>query len=194
MCAQKIADVAVLDSSPIQALHRGAVLSHLGTLFERPMLCRSVADETTWSHRKCGPKLVPDLKAHPELAVCAVSNDVLRATMVTLFRVYDHRNFGRRASKNPPEVVEYQGKFYAWVGKKILTHSIPDLEVVVLAKQLSGVVIADDGRLIRAAADLQVATMTTREVIASLVSAGAIADASAVLAKIEATGYVPTSR
>ena len=36
--------------------------------------------------------------------------------------------------------------------------------------------------------------MTTREVIASLVSAGAIADASAVLAKIEATGYVPTSR
>lgn len=190
----KSVDVAVLDTSPLQAFHRGAVLSYLGKLFERPLLCRSVADETRWSHRKLGSKLVPDLNAHPELAVCAVSNDVLRETMVTLFRIYETRNFPKQISKKQPEVVEYQGKFYAWLGKRSLTHSIPDLEVVVLAKQLGGFVVADDARAIRAALDLQVPTMTTREVLSSMEYAGIIDDASAVLAKIEATGYLPTKR
>jgi predicted DNA-binding protein (UPF0278 family) len=137
---------------------------------------------------------VPDLDKHRELGVVTVRNDVLRATMVTLFRAFEARNFPRRSSKRAPVVVEYQGKILAWVGKRMLSHAIPDLEVVVLAKQLDGIVVAEDAGALRAADELGVPTRTTREVLAGLAARGSISDIAAVLSRIEATGYVPTRR
>jgi predicted nucleic acid-binding protein len=187
--------VAVLDTSPLQALHRGGVLAKLPDLFDRTMLPRAVADETRWSLRKLGAKLVPDLDACEALAVCAVSNDVLRALMVSLFQAYERRNQGKRtALRRVPEVVEYQGKLFAWSGKMQLTHAIPDLEVVSLAKQVGGTAIVDDRRAMRAADDLGVRSLTTREVIAELEAHGSIHDGRHVLDRIELTHYHPTSR
>jgi hypothetical protein len=187
--------VAVLDTSPLQALHRGGVLGELPDLFERTMLPRAVADETRWSLRKLGGGLVPDLDACAALDVCAVSNDVLRALMVSLFQSYQRRNQGRRpTSRRVPVVVEYQGKLFAWSGKLQLTHAIPDLEVVSLAKQVGGIAIVDDRRALRAADDLGVRSLTTREVIAELEAHGSIPDGQRVLDRIELTDYHPTTR
>jgi predicted nucleic acid-binding protein len=187
--------VAVLDTSPLQALHRGGVLGKLPELFERTMLPRAVADETRWSLRKLGGELVPDLDACPAIDVCAVSNDVLRALMVSLFQAYGLRNQGRRpVSRRVPVVVEYQGKLFAWSGKMQLTHAIPDLEVVSLAKQVGGTAIVDDRRALRAADDLGVRSLTTREVIAELEAHGCIDDGRDVIDRIERTDYHPTTR
>lgn len=188
-------DVGVFDTSPLQALHRGGILAKTADFCARSLVPRAVADETRWSHRKLGSKLVPDLSAYPNVGICAISNDVLRETMISLFRAFERGDGGgKRASRRTPEIVEYQGKIYAWSSKLQLTHAIPDLEVVVLAKQLGGVAIVDDSRAIRAADDLGVGTVTTREIIAELEARGVIANSTHVLGKIEATGYIPARR
>jgi hypothetical protein len=187
--------VAVLDTSPLQALHRGGVLGKLPELFDRTMLPLAVADETRWSLRKLGGALVPDVDTCEALEVCGVGKDVLRALMVSLFQAYEQRNQGRRpTSKRVPLVVEYQGKLFAWSGKMQLTHAIPDLEVVSLAKQVGGTAIVDDRRAMRAADDLGVRSLTTREVIAELEAHGSIADGKGVIDRIELTDYHPTTR
>ncbi|MBI5514786.1 MAG: hypothetical protein HY909_13505 [Deltaproteobacteria bacterium] len=170
------------------------MLERVTELFERPLVPRAVADETRWSHRKLGSRLVPDLGVHSAIKECTISNDVLRVTMETLFRRYESRATGRRAPGSTPEIAEYQGKIYAWSGRLQLTHAIPDLEVVVLARQLGGTVIADDARALRAAEALGVPTLTTREFVSRLEARGFIPSSSHVVARIEATGYMPTNR
>ena len=184
----------VLDTSTLQSLWRGGVFDRLSGIFSRIALPRSVADETRWSRFITGEVLVPDVDAHTFLHVQVVPEDSLRSLATQLFQAR-HRSKWKGDAPPTPQVALVEGKVRVWIDKRMqLSYSIPELEVVALAKQIDAVALVDDRKALRAAKDFAVKTLTTRETIARLIKAKLVTDAQAVLRRIEATGYYPTRR
>jgi predicted nucleic acid-binding protein len=193
---------AVFDTSTLQAVWRGGVLGDLGRVFAEVLVPQSVADETRWSRAtmKNGRKLVPDID-ELDFTVCVVPYEDLRAAVLKLFGAARDEERGKRMAAHVPHVALRKGKFYVW-GKhgspgsqrNSRTFDVPDLEVVVLAQQTRAFAVVDDKKAQQAASLLNVVTLNTRQVLALLVKEGVIADDSVPLKKIEATGYLPTTR
>jgi predicted nucleic acid-binding protein len=191
----------VLDTSPLQALYRGGVLGRLRAIFGRTMLPLSVADETRWwlAQDRRRAALAPSLDTFPELDVRVVDGATVRAVVERLHVSHVLRTKPRTAAPRSLVAV-HGGKIYAWSDGSSpekagsLTYDVTDLEVVVLARELAAVAVVDDSKALKAAAELDVRTMTTLEVLEELVARGVIPDASPCLEKIEATGYHPARR
>lgn len=192
-------DTCVFDTSTLQSLHRGGALAAMSKLYRKLLIPMAVADETRWSLQECGKELVPDIDAPVSgFDICAVGPDAPRLIMEELFLHLQRRQpHGKSRRMTPcPRPLQYQGRMVIGSGRHKLTHTVPDLEVVVLARQTGSVIIADDKKVIVAAADLDVPLLTTLEVLDRLVEKKLLTQdqrASAVR-MIEETGYKPTKR
>lgn len=171
----------VLDVSTLQALHRAGVLDAVRQLSPEGMLLpASVAAHTREAYAEFGNGKAPDLDALAWISVEAVSPEELRA----------HEAAPPGKSRRRSEAISE---------KRPLCHGYAvdreEFEVVVLALRSSAVAVLDDHAGLRCADNLHVPTKTTRELLEVMKAAGLVADTvEGAIAKIEATGYVPTKR
>ncbi len=115
--------------------------------------------------------------------------------MTLLFDANHKRSRGRRAAHPEPQIEVVAGQIIASTGSHSrITFKIPDLEVVLLAKQSSAIAILDDKKALRSAFDLGVRTATTREVANVMMTRGIITDAKSAVEKMRTAGYHPTVR
>lgn len=171
---------AVLDTSPLQALHRAGVLTALRELYPGGIyLPGSVDAQTRSALASFGPALVPSLDELTWIRSRVVSEEALNAHM------------------SPPAERPRRAREKRTAGLQCHGYSIDreEFEVVVLALDLGAVAITDDHSGLRAAFHLGVPTETTYEVLVALSGAHLVdAQVPDLLARIKATGYHPTEK
>ncbi len=158
----------VVDTSPLQALHRCGALALLEPAFEEVWVPEAVRDETRASRAISGAEKVPDLDAHPFIRIGHVGGEELAARGA----VEVGRNRGRAR--------------FQWMGKNI---DRPELEVVALAERLGAVALVEDAKGMRCARARAVPITDSARVLCDLEAAGLIADAAALAKTILATGF-----
>lgn len=157
----------VFDSPPLQALHRCGVLGRLITA-HRVVTPKSVALETARSRDVEGGDRVPDLSEHPDLAVHTVADDLLSSTGAVLI-----------------------GEARATTQHRLDAHKIdrPELEVVLLARELHAFAVVEDKAALRVASKLAVRVVGVAELLCDLEVRGVLVDAVDAAKAIRATRY-----
>lgn len=159
----------VLDSPPLQALHRCGALALLPGAYAAVVVPQSIADETTRSRAIEGAERVPDLLDHPAIAVQAVGDELLTAAGAVLI-----------------------GEARATTEYRLDVHKVdrPELEVVLLARQLGAVAVVEDKAAIRVAQKLTIPVVGTAQVLCDLEVRGLLNDAVVAAQAIRATRYL----
>ena len=158
----------VLDSSPLQALHRCDVLRLLPAAYAMARVPGGVVAETRLSLATSGPARVPALADLPAIEHEQVGDDELAALGAVFLKEY-------RAT------TLYQVK-----GRQI---DRPELEVVALALRHGALAVLEDAAGIRTARDFGVEVVGTAALLCDLEVRGFIADAIACAQQIRQTGY-----
>jgi predicted nucleic acid-binding protein len=160
----------VIDTAPLQALHRADALRVLERAYGEVWVPRAVHFETQRSlvGKSGGPRRVPDLDAHAWIRIGEVDDDEIARAGATLARA-------RRSTHE-----------YHWLGRKI---DRPALEAILLAKRLSSPVVMEEARGVDCAREVGVATLCTADVLVALEDAALFDDADARAKAVIATGY-----
>ncbi len=184
----------VLDTSTLQALHRGGALACLPSLFPSLHLPLQVAQQNAAYAEQAPPDRAPDLATLPRIGACVVEDSELVGLMPRLFAAHARRS-GWDAPLEDVPVVWGNGHIVAGQPpKRVLTHKVTELAIIALALRLDGVAIVDDRRVIRGCQDLGIPTISTREVLAEAERRELIPSRDEALRRIEATGYIPMRR
>lgn len=159
----------VIDSPPLQALHRCGALRILERAHREVLVPRSIAEETARSRSIEGPSRVPDLADHPAIVIRDVGDELVDAAGAVLL-----------------------GESRATKQYRLDAHKIdrPELEVVLLARSLSAVVVAENKAAVRIAGKLSVPVVGTAELLCDLEVRGLLDDAVAAAQAIRATKYL----
>ena len=158
----------VLDSPPLQALHRCGVLSVLAAAYGEIAVPSEVVAETRRSREHVGDAKVPDLAQHPWLTIVEVTDDELTAAGAQLLKA--HRATSRFR-----------------MGERQVDR--PELEVVLVARARAARAVLEDKKGVLCAADAGVAVVGTAELLCDLELRGHVTDAVALAAAVMATGY-----
>jgi predicted nucleic acid-binding protein len=159
----------VVDSPPLQALHRCGALGILVRAHRAVTVPRSIAIETARSRAIEGGGRVPDLADHPALAVRDVADELLTAAGALLV-----------------------GEVRATTEYRLDGHRIdrPELDVILLARDLGAVALVEDKAAIRVSRKLDVPVVGTAEVLCDLEVRGLLDDAVLAAQAIRATKYL----
>lgn len=158
----------VLDSSPLQALHRCGALSLLSGAYAEVWLPGAVEDETRRSHAELGDGRVPDLDRYPWMRIARFEDDQLAAAGAVVLKAY-------RAT------TRYR------VGERQVDR--PELEAVLLAARLGAFIVIEDNKGLLCARDANVVAIGTADVLCDLETRAHLADATVFAQAIRDTGY-----
>lgn len=159
----------VLDSPPLQALHRCGALALLPGAYAAVVVPRSIADETARSRAIEGADRVPELAEHPGVAIRVVDDETLTAAGAVLL-----------------------GTVRSTTQYRLDVHRVdrPELEVVLLARQLGAVAVVEDKAALRVAHKLAIPVVGTAQLLCDLERRGLLGDAVTAARTIRATKYL----
>lgn len=159
----------VFDSPPLQALHRCGALALVAEAYAAVVVPESIAAETARSRAIEGMARVPDLTAHPAILTQVVGDELLTAAGALLI-----------------------GDARATTAYRLDVHKVdrPELEVVLLARQLGAVAVVEDKAAIRVARKLMVPVVGTAHLLCDLEVRGLLDDAVVAAQAIRATKYL----
>jgi predicted nucleic acid-binding protein len=158
----------VVDTSTLQALHRGDLLALVAAAFERVAIARAVFDETARAVVATGPERAPDLAKHPRLDVATIDDTEIESA-------------GAIALK-PSRATT----LYRWLGRQI--HR-PELESVILAKRDDARLAIEEKNGVKCAADFGVRVVGVADLIVELERGGHVTDARARARRILDRGF-----
>ncbi|MEZ4398759.1 MAG: hypothetical protein R3B06_01980 [Kofleriaceae bacterium] len=158
----------VLDSPPLQALHRCGALTILSDAYAAVVVPHAIVEETDRSRIIEGAARVPDLADYPAIARQAVDDRSL-------------------ASAGAVFVAPMRSTTEYLVGEHKIDR--PELEVVLLARDLPAMAVVEDKAAIRVAEKLDVCVVGTAELLYDLELLGFLDDAVAAAQAIRATKY-----
>jgi predicted nucleic acid-binding protein len=160
--------ILVLDTSTLQALHRGEVLSALHGANRALIVPGGVAAETACSREIEGSDRVPDLASLPFIRVVEVKDEELERAGAQLVgprrRTTSYRILGGTVDR-------------------------PELEAVLLAASERARLVLEDAKGRSLAARMGVAVTDVSDLLVELEADGAIDDSPAVARRILATNY-----
>lgn len=170
MGSNPISPTLVLDTPPLQALHRCDALRLLARAYGEVWVPRAVYEETqrSLSEKSGGSARVPDLEAHAWVRTGDIDEEEIAGA-------------GAAAVRSRRSTQEYQ-----WLGRKI---DRPELEAILLAKRLSSPVVLEEARGCSCAHDFGVVTQCAADVLVALEDAKFLTDADVRAKRVLETGY-----